>query len=262
MDYTKIEQYHLLVQPHLRAVAEIRKKLIGIIRAAVENHGYIGTFYKNLGEHHTKDQTEEEYDDSPIVAIQNGAYNCYGGFEGNTVYDLFIDPEDGRLLVTLNGEAGEDFDEPIEHVQVEGLLCIVSWLAENGFVEHDEETPEYYCEECGRTNVERKAWVKPNEGNKFVDYSSDDSEDGDNWCHNCDDHVDLVDHETFVNNIEDWWNSLGPYEKESASGLWMMDYDIVKDNWVKFSEACQEWWKNLSIEQKITIWKQYNSQEQ
>ena len=62
---------------------------------------------------------------------------CYGGYEGNTVYDLFIN-EKSELLCTLNGEAGEDFDEPIENVQVEGLIILVHWLLEHGFLTSDE----------------------------------------------------------------------------------------------------------------------------
>ncbi len=120
------------LQSHLNS---FRDELIArIVTAVSKNNGCIGTFYQNIGRHHSEEQTLEEYNNSPIVAICNSTYCAYGGFEGNTVYDLFIRPGCDKVLVTLNGEGGEDFDEPIENVQVEGLLCIVSWLTENDFL--------------------------------------------------------------------------------------------------------------------------------
>lgn len=245
----EIEKYHKAVQSHLRVISEIRTKLTGIIRDAVERHSYIGTFYKNLGEHHTKDQTEKEYDDSPIVAIQNGTYKCYGGFEGNTVYDIFIDPEDGRLLVTLNGEAGEDFDEPIEHVQVEGLLYIVSWLAENGFVEAAEENP-LRCVECGSLNIERQGWLNPN-SEKFIGFTEQDDK-GDNWCNDCEEHTHQVLENELINTIDYWFeNDLKPGDPEVISGLDPNDYTTEEE----YDTACMELWRARCNEGKIFIWK-------
>ncbi len=64
--------------------------------------------------------------------MHNGQLGSYGGYEAASVYDLYLD--EGRVICTLNGESGEDWDEPIENVQVEGLMCIVSWLYENNFL--------------------------------------------------------------------------------------------------------------------------------
>ena len=113
----------------------VRKETIRQIRKAVEKEGnIIGTFYRNKGMHFQHDDENEEYDDSPVVVIHNPDYRSYGGYESNTVFELFIDT-DGELLCTLNGEAGEDFNEPIEHVQVEGLLEIAHWLETYGFID-------------------------------------------------------------------------------------------------------------------------------
>ena len=123
------------VSEYISRIELMRAELIGKIHTIVkQNNGCIGTFYRNLGQHHSDDDSQEEFSNSPIVAICNKTNYCYGGFEGNTVYDIFIQTNDGKLFVTLNGEAGEDFDEPIENVQVEGLICIVSWLYENKFL--------------------------------------------------------------------------------------------------------------------------------
>ena len=114
----------------------IRDEALSLIRSAVDEHQVIGTFYKNLGEHYSHEQEPDEYDSSPIVVTCNPSFGSYGGYEAATVYELFTD-ERGGLLCTLNGEAGEDFDEPLEHIQAEGLLCIVEWLVEYGFIADD-----------------------------------------------------------------------------------------------------------------------------
>lgn len=48
------------------------------------------------------------------------------------------------------------------------------------------------CPHCGSKNVQRKAWVRPNENNKFVDYPEGD-DDSDCWCDDCEDHGTLED---------------------------------------------------------------------
>lgn len=121
-------------------LAVIRDEAIRNIRAAVEKqNNIIGTFYQNRGVHFQHESESEEYDTTLIVVIHNPEYHSYGGYEANTVFELFIDA-DGKLLCSLNGEAGENFDEPIEHVQTEGLLEIAHWLEEQGFIAS--ETPD------------------------------------------------------------------------------------------------------------------------
>lgn len=132
----------------------IRGELVAQIRRAVEKqNGCISTFYKTNGEHHTENETEEEYDTSPIVVTHNTDISFYGNFEAATLYDLFIDKKDGGLKCTLNGEAGEDWDEPIENIQIEGLHNIAEWLVENGF-DTDTEDETLYCAECGSADSE------------------------------------------------------------------------------------------------------------
>lgn len=155
---------HKTVTDFNSRISNIRDELIGRIRTAVQhNNGCIGTFYRNLGQHHTIDQTIEEYDNSPIVVTHNCTYCSYGGFESNTVYDILISAGNDKLYVTLNGEAGEDFDELIENVQVEGLLSIVSWLIENGFIQDEKEDP-WCCSACGSLHVECRTWADANTG--------------------------------------------------------------------------------------------------
>lgn len=117
----------------------IRDEALGLIRGTVAEHKIIGTFCKNLGVHYDHGDEPEEYGSSPIVVTCNPSFGSYGGYEAATLYELFLDGQ-GRPLCTLNGEAGEDFDEPIEHIQTEGLLCIVEWLVEYDFITNDMKT--------------------------------------------------------------------------------------------------------------------------
>lgn len=113
----------------------VKAELVALIRSTVGHNGdCIGTWYKNIGIHHTKAGIEDEYDDSPTVNIHNKSYATYGGYDAASVYDLFIDPITFKLLCTLNGEDGEDYDEGISSICVEGLLEIVKWLKLNSFL--------------------------------------------------------------------------------------------------------------------------------
>lgn len=120
--------------PNYLSLLNIREHYIRMIRGAVEKENNIlGTFYQNRGKHFQHDENSPEYENSPVVVIQNPEYFSYGGYEANSVYELFIDTR-GKLLCTLNGESGEDFNEPIENVQTEGLVTIAHWLAEQNFI--------------------------------------------------------------------------------------------------------------------------------
>ncbi|MCO7113957.1 hypothetical protein NIB75_19435 [Bacteroides uniformis] len=115
------------------SIISIRRSLMEKIRDAVKKeNNIIGTFYRNCGVHY-REAESAEYETSPIVVVHNPVFYGYGGYEGATVYELFINGN-GKLLCTLNGEAGEDFDEPAENVQTEGLLNITHWLEEYGFI--------------------------------------------------------------------------------------------------------------------------------
>lgn len=48
-----------------------------------------------------------------------------------------------------------------------------------------------YCAECGSTNVDIKMWVNPNTG-MISGTCSDLDEEDDNWCNNCENHVQLL----------------------------------------------------------------------
>lgn len=123
--------------PQYLNLMTIRKQYIQMIRYAVEKeNNIIGTFYRNRGKHYRDDEESPEYDTSPIIVIHNAEYYSYGGYEADTLYELFIN-SDKQLFCTLNGDVSEEFNEPIEHVQIEGLVDIAHWLAEQGFISFD-----------------------------------------------------------------------------------------------------------------------------
>lgn len=242
---------HKTVTDFNSRISKIRDELIGRIRTAVEqNNNCIGTFYRNLGQHHTIDQTTEEYDDSPVVVVHNLAYYGYGGFESDTVYDIFVSAGNDKLYVTLNGEAGEDFDELIENVQVEGLLNIVSWLIGNGFIEDGKNDP-WRCSACGSLQVECRTWTDANTGE---DAAGDDSIKF--RCQDCDNDNAIFESE-YLPRVEEWWNGAASGQKQEIVEIVQADFPDNDTREARIGKACQEFWHNRTNDQKIEIWRKY-----
>lgn len=58
-----------------------------------------------------------------------------------------------------------------------------------------------HCAVCGSSNVEVRMWVNPN--NKAIgDRCSDSSEEEDNWCITCEEHVELL-------TLPELWRNFG-----------------------------------------------------
>ena len=221
----------------------IRDEAIGLILGAVAEYKIIGTFYKNLGEHYSHDQEPEEYDSSPIVVTHNTDFCSYGSYEAATVYELFTD-ERGRLLCTLNGEAGEDFDEPFEHIQTEGLLCIVEWLVEYGFIADDP----WRCEECGSLAVQANVWIDSNTKTVMLGAQNRDE----HHCSDCDANTCQIRQSELLRNIDYWFShELQPDDPEVITGLCGEDYPSAET----YDAAVAAYWNALSDEQKIDCWK-------
>lgn len=235
----------------------IRQTLTETIRDVVEKeHNCIGTFYKNKGKRYFVSLIKEEYDDSPIVVAHIPNLDTYGSFIAATVFELYIDTE-SCLKCTLNGESGEDWDEVIENIQIEGLTSIMEWLQKNGFISTEPDNP-YRCANCGSINVQKMAWVCPNENNKYLDYCSDDDEEDDNWCEDCEEHFELTPEDKLLVEMGEWWSHLDMYSKEKIAGLWLLDYynaDTGETNEQDFKADCMKFWSELSKEQKIETWK-------
>ncbi len=157
-------------------------------------------------------QNEEEQLDDFDRWLQVGGRTLLQ--ENAAVYELFIDGN-GKLLCTLNGEAGEDFDEPIGQVQTEGLLEIAHWLEEHGFISADvNDDGIVVCEECGSDNIQTQAWVNPN-ARTFIGTTGIDRYD--NWCE-CEDHQSFITLREFKERMQEWWDSLDENQMEQITG--------------------------------------------
>lgn len=234
-----------------KQITAIRAELTSKIRSAVEAAGgCIGTYYKNLGVHHTEIDFDnsDEYGDSFAVVVKSDYPADYGGYTAASVFDIYIDPETSMLEITLNGESGDDFDELLEHVQVEGLVKIVEWLTKNGFIVREKKNP-WRCEECGSLNVEQKVWVDSNSDEPAAQDSCDRNE---LWCSDCEEHTGQIQENVLLDIINDWFeNHLEPDDPEVISGLDPDDYATGEE----YDAACLEFWSALTNEEKISIWK-------
>lgn len=238
-------------------VEKICDGLISRIREAViRAGGCIGTFYMNKGKHHTDDATEEEYMDSPIVVVHDSDISFYGNYEAATLYDLFL-KGDKNVYCTLNGECGEDFDVPLSEVQTEGLINIVQWLKEHGFLPVMEK-PECVCKECGSPEIQTQAWIKPNEGNAYVEDMGADNP-GNNWCDECEGHNRFCTLNEFKERMDDWWNSIEPSQKERIANLHRQDFP-PENGCQEFTDACKQWWLAKEYDEKRMIWKEYKEE--
>ena len=237
------------------SIISIRRSLMEKIRDAVKKeNNIIGTFYQNRGAHY-RDAEFPEYDTSPIVVIHNSEFYGYGGYESATVYEFFIDKAD-RLLCTLNGEAGEDFDEPVEHVQIEGLFEIVHWLEEYGFIPDDADGITV-CDECGSTDIQTQAWVDPNT-RLFIGATGIDRDD--NWCDECEEHLPFCSRKEFKERMQNWWEVLESSEMERIAGLPQSQTSSANRS-RKVTETCNKWWNGKSYDEKRVIWKEHNNDE-
>ena len=231
--------------PNVLQLNMMRGELIALIRTAVEKEkGIIGTFYQNRGVHFRHDTDSQEYEDSPIVVIHSTSNTYYGGYEAATLYELFINA-DGKLLCTLNGEAGEDWDEPIENVQAEGLISIVQWLRENGFHTDDP----WRCSACGSLEVESRVWANANTGENAT---GDDSIEF--HCLNCD-HDNVIPESEYLQRVEEWWSQANFPTMERITGLRQVDFS-AQDGYQGFVDSASAWWEKQTTDQKIRRWQE------
>lgn len=176
--------------PFLIQSEAIRQHLVILVRqAVVRAGGCLGTFYKNLQVHHMEYNSGDMYDDVPAVVFRRGMACTAGGYESAMLYDIYLAPDD-RLMCTVDDRDCSEYDVPFDTLLLESLFEVVHWLRINNFLP-DTDAPDWVCEECGSSDVETLAWVRPNENNSFADYLGVD-DNGNNWCHHCEEHTSLV----------------------------------------------------------------------
>lgn len=119
------------------ALTTIRGRVIFQIKKAVTDNGNcIGTFFRNKGERYQQSQEQDMYTNPPIAVVHNNDFQTYGKMKAATVYDLFINA-DNEMFLTLNGESGEDFDQPVENITTESLVVLLQWLQQEGLQSND-----------------------------------------------------------------------------------------------------------------------------
>ncbi len=89
-----------------------------------------------------------------------------------------------------------------------------------------------YCRDCGSTKIQRQAWVDANTN----EYISDCDADGEGWCDNCEETVDLV-------TIETLWDDFSAIpinnDDEIEEDFLMFETGTSRfDIWHWFDERC------------------------
>lgn len=107
------------------------------------------------------------------------------------------------------------------------------------------------CEECGSTDVEIKAWIKPNEGGRYV---GDCEEFDRSYCNCCNANIRVRPTSALLEYAETWWHEQDFKQMERISGYRQDDFD-PENGYQAFVDACDSWWDALSTEEKIRLWR-------
>ena len=111
----------------------------------------------------------------------------------------------------------------------------------------------YRCTHCGSTDVQRKVWARPNNGNQYVDDVGDsETHEDDCWCEYCEEHHVIKLHREFMKDIDYWFfHEMQPDDPEVITGLYERDYPSSE----AYDAAVAAYWNALSDEHKIDCWK-------
>lgn len=230
---------------HLTQLVRLRKSLTSKIEDAVIKHGgYIDMLYLT-------EQGDTEYEDSPIVVSNDdSAFRRYGGYEAATILNLY---RNGSIHCTLNGESGENFEQPISAVQIEGLIEIAHWLEEYGFISSEEDDP-YVCGECGSQDIQTQAWVNPNT-HEYIGTTEEDRDD--NWCDECEEHNYFCLKSEFEERMQTWWEETDFTAMERITGYRQDDFS-PEDGYQEFVDVCNDWWHKKSYDERRAVWNEYH----
>ena len=113
------------------------------------------------------------------------------------------------------------------------------------------------CEECGSTEIQTQAWVDANT-HEYIGETGIDRDD--NWCNECEAHNYFCTKTEFVERMEAWWGDADFPTMERVTGYRQDDFS-PEDGYQDFVDACNEWWKAQSYDEKRAIFKELNSDE-
>lgn len=222
----------------------VRVWLTERITATVRNNG------NRICSHFMDDDAVTEY---PPIVVSNDSngYNRYGGYEAATLVGVFL--REDVLYCLLNGEAGENFEQSIDSIQVEGLFEIFKWLNESGLSAINNEEV-LVCVKCGSTDIQEQAWVDANT-KAYIGFNGDERDD--RWCEECKEHNRLCSMKEFSEKIHEWWGSTSFKEMERITGFRQIDFS-PEEGYQDFVDACNNWWNSKSYDEKRIIWKENN----
>ena len=79
---------------------------------------------------------------------------------------------------------------------LDNLVACIHWYFS------DERHDPYLCTNCGSTNVQRAAWVRPNHGNEYIeDVGGCETDKGDCWCDEGEGNHVIKPHKEFMKDI-------------------------------------------------------------
>lgn len=114
----------------------------------------------------------------------------------------------------------------------------------------DERHDPYRCCDCGSTDVEIKIWSKINEGGRP---DGDCEEYEHSYCNACEENVRVRPTSYMLAEAEQWWGNSDFPTMERLTGYRQDDFD-PEDGYQDFVDACNNWWKAMSDEEKIEVW--------
>lgn len=114
----------------------------------------------------------------------------------------------------------------------------------------------YRCAKCGSSDIQRKAWVNPNKKCEVLEFCGGESETDNNWCCECEEQYEISLESDISETVNAWWNSKDFRQMEQITGYRQVDFD-EQDSFHDFVDACNKYWNELSIEDKVSKYSNY-----
>ena len=105
------------------------------------------------------------------------------------------------------------------------------------------------CEACGSLNIQQKAWIDPN----FMEIVRfEDCDRNDYYCAECEENRYPVRESELLQQADEWWGQTDFRDMERLTRYRQLDFS-PEDGCQSFVDACNEWWRTRTIEEKISI---------
>ena len=189
--------------------------------------------------------------------VQYGYGGMFGSDGQDALYDIF-----SMFEIENNADDIYTDDYEVEREELKRLRQILIDKDEK-YRENEEELTRYLTkiemtlEECGSTEIQTQAWVDANT-HEYIGETGIDRDD--NWCNECEAHNYFCTKTEFVERMEAWWGDADFPTMERVTGYRQDDFS-PEEGYQDFVDACNEWWKAKSYDEKRAIFKENNSEE-